>query len=337
MPVITFHNPNTVTGDGDQRFLTETLLNQKALEDFKRKNVFWNSMFIQMKTLARGQSVERFKIRGDSPEDAEHHVRGALITSGTRVNTNADVEVDDDLIKSLAIPFVDAQLSKYDEVAPDQRECVRIISEKMDKRIARLITLAARTAAVTNVHGGGNRVLNTGGSTVALNYPATVAGGLAFSADASALAQGMDEDDVPDDGNRYLFISPLIRNALTKSGVVMNKDYANPGNISLERRIIGQLESFKLVLTNHIPTATVSNDLSKYNLTVGLTAGIPAALALYNAPGEQGAIGGVHSAGLMRNKVWFDEDYNVTKIKSQVFAGMDVVAPWMAGEIAIVT
>ena len=45
---------------------------------------------------------------------------------------------------------------------------------------------------------------------------------------------------------------------------------------------MNQVESFKLVLTNHIPAATVSNDLTKYNLTVSLAGGgIPAALSLY--------------------------------------------------------
>jgi len=334
MPNATIARGNYV--DTNDRDLTQTLLDAAVLEQFYNSNVLFNSQFMQIKPLEPGTSSHDFKIFGDSPEDGEHHVPGAWIESGSIVNAKVNVAVDDPLIKALRLDLADEELSKFPLIEPYARTCARKNAEKMDKRAFVVLTLAARTAAVTNVHPGGN-VVERVAATIAAAYPVTDAGAGQFALDASTLARQMDEDDVPDDGNRYMFISPYIRQVLTLSTRLMNRDYVPESAGNIVNRVIGTLEGFKLVMTQHIPSTAITTDLAKYNgdFTAAGTTGQPAALALYNAD-KVGPIGCVQVGGMV-GKIYFDENRDCWLVKHRLVVGMGIVSCWCAGEIRVDT
>lgn len=316
------------------RDLLMTMLNSTALEAFKDANIGWGSTFMRMKPLARGQAVHRFKIRGDSPEAPEHHVPGQFIQSGTRVNGFADVAVDDVLIKALRVDIGDANLSYWDEIEPNLKECVRLNAELMDKRFFRVLCLAARTAAVANLHRGGN-VVQRIAATIAAAYPTSNTGAENFRADLATLARQMDEDGVPK-MDRWAFITPYMNEVLTYSDKIMSRDYNPPENARLAERYVGTVEGFRLLHTVHLPSTNVTDDLSKYNgnFTIGAASQRqPICLAVYNGY-EEGPVGAVQAAG-MESTVYKDENRHCWMVKNALQVGLDKVSVWCAGEVGV--
>lgn len=329
-------NANVARGlnvGSDVRALTFTELQPTISEAFHDNNVFWDSQYINITELGEGASSDDFPFFGDSPEDAEHHVAGQFIQGGTIVQNKVNIAVDDPLIKALRLPFQDQALSRWDLISPYAKECARIVAEKQDNRAAVVGLKAARTAAVTNVHGGGHTVTRTSTATLLAGYPVNDTGAQNFADDLADMAESFDNQNVPDDGNRFCFISPFIRKSLTRSNRFVNRDYTNAADGDITQRHIGTLEGFKIVLTRHLPSTNITTDLSKYNADFTNATGLPAALCLYNGEGK-GAIGGVQKGGVTGTVYW-DENREVWLVKVRAFTGIGVVEPWAAGEIRV--
>jgi hypothetical protein len=319
----------------DARALTFVELDARMSEVFRDKNILWSGGFIDKKALAMGAASERFYIYGGSSEDAEHHVAGQFIEGGTTTQDYVDIGVDDPLIKALRIPWADQQLSKWQIAEKDMAECVRINSEKLDRRGFRLLSLAARTGAVSGVHGGGHTRERVAAS-LAAAYPISSTGADNFAEDLSYIARSMDDANVPRT-SRYAFISPYMNQVCTRSNRFTNRDYVPPGMNTIHDRAIGMVEGFQLILTNHLPSTNITNDLSKYNgdWSVGGATGQPAALCMYK--GEAGGpIGAVHTGGMINRVVW-DENRDVWMAKSKIMCGMGKYEVWQAGEVYVST
>lgn len=322
----------------DTRALTFTELDASLAEVFRDKNIFWSGGFLWKKPLAEGASSDDFAMYGGSSEDAEHHVAGTFIQGGTTTQAKKNISVDDPLIKALRIPWVDTVLSKWNIAEKDGRECVRIISEKLDKRCFRLLALSARTAAVSGVHNGGYGKLRTAAD-VPTAYARDATGSGRFLDDLSYMAQTFDENNIPRE-NRYCFTTPYMLAVLTRDSKIMNRDYfADKYGMSIHERTVTVAEGFQLIPTNHLPSTNVTNDLSKYNgdftINSGSARGQPVALCCY-ANGQDSPVGGVHAAGL-QNVVFWDENRDTWMVKSKLMVGMDVLYPWLAGEIYVHT
>lgn len=322
--------------DGNVRALTFTELLPTMSEEFHNRNVFWNDSFIWRKPLDNGASSADFPFFGGSPEDAEHHVPGQFIEGGTLKQDKVNISVDDPLIKALRLPYADVTLSQFSLIEPSARECVRIISEKLDKRAAIVGVKAARTGAVAGVHGGGHVVERLNVASLAAAYPVSNTGADNFANDLSDMARKFDEANIPETG-RVCFISPYIRQVLTRSNRLMNRDYVEAVYGSIVDRSVGMVEGFNLVVTQHLPSTNVTGDLTKYNgdFRVDGDVGQPAALCLYKGEGK-GAIGGVEAGGL-RGVVYWDENREVWLVKARIFVGLGQIEPWCAGEIRITT
>ena len=320
----------------DERNLTFTEMDGAASISFKDANVLFDSTFMRMHALSEGASSHDFPFFGETTEDAEHHVPGQFIEGGTITNDKLNVAIDDPIIKALRLPYVDQALSKWDLVAPYIKECVRKVAEKIDRRGFVVLANAARTAAVSNVHLGGTVVSRTGLATLALHYPNSSSGADNFCSDLSDMARQWDEKNIPQD-NRYAFISPYLKQVLTKSNRITNRDYNNgsPG-ADINNRKLGIVEGFQLVETLHLPSTNITTDLSKYNgdFSIGGT-GRPAALCLYNG-NAKGALGCVHIGGL-QTKVTWDDNRECWLAKAKMMLGIGKVEVWCAGEIRVGT
>jgi len=127
--------------------------------------------------------------------------------------------------------------------------------------------------------------------------------------------------------------------------------------------VVGMLEGFKVIVTNHLPSANLaSSGLSGENAAVAYTSSStagtggkyqddfsgayhatpatakgkarPVALALCGADTGSPAIGMVQASGL-RSYMEADERRNTQFLKSQIMCGLGVICPWSAGSIEV--
>lgn len=327
-----------------------------VLEAFRAKTKFWdNTGNIMATKVLNGGRTAQWPIIGEDIDLAAassggvtkgYHTPGNELLGQDIKMSEGTVTVDDVLVAQVDVPFADLDLNHFDVIQPYAVKLGRSLAIDLDKKCATIAIKAARTAAVTNIHSGGNRVSTDTGAVaagdLATYYTNDSTGSGKFRDEAATLARLMDEDNVPEDG-RYLFIPPYVRQILRHETDVFNRDYntdSSAGNMN--ERVIGMLEGFNLVLSNHVPSANVAGytgDLTKYNTDVdgGDTAGDRiAGIALCGAKEGSAGIGMVQASGL-RTVIQDDERRNTKFMKAQIMVGLDVLCPWCAGTIGIWT
>lgn len=360
-------------GTGDNRALALQMFSGLVLEAFQNKTVFYDNTgnIIQHKTLSGSHSAQ-FPIMGDDIDLSAaasgtgaakgYHTPGTFLSGSTVKLSKKNIEVDDILVASMDVGYADLDIAHFDVLGPFAMKLGRSLAKDCDKKICTTALNAARSAGLSGVYPGGNvvtRATSTNPSiTVAYDNSSTGSGN--FRNDCAQLARLMDEDNVPEDG-RYLFISPYIRSILRHETQIFNRDF-NDGSVvgSMNNRVIGALEGFNLILTNHIPTATVSGYTglgAKYNFTIDATGSTatgasdlsncgasqvghllatPVAVALCGAIDGSAGVGMVQASGI-RSVMQDDERRNTKFLKSQMMVGFDVLAPWCAGSIEVFT
>lgn len=340
--------------------------------------------FMAHKTLSGGKSFQWPVIGDDIDVDAlgtytsagVHTAAGGLykgyhepgkFISGAKVKMNERVvEVDDMLVAAIDIPFADLDISHFDIMAPFATKLGRTLAISNDKKVCTTAIHAARHDGIAGVYPGGQQVQrNVAAATpsVADAYPDTAAGATLFRDDVATLAKDFDDDNVPEDG-RYLFISPYIRKILRHDvSFVTVQNAAGTDNVGggatnggiynqqlgsntwdYNTRGIGMLEGFNIVLTNHIPTGSITEydgwDAAlgaKYNLSAdgsGAAAARVAAVALCGAQEGTPAVGMVQASG-MQTVLQDDHRRNVKFMKAQMMVGYDFLSPWCAGVIEV--
>ena len=365
---------------GDDRALALKIFSGQVYEAFTAKTVFFDNTgnIMATKVLTGGHEAQ-WPIMGDDPT-ASYHTPGNEMLDGTIKMTEGVVRVDDILVSHIDVPFNDLNIAHYDVLAPFATKLGRALAIDMDKKLAIVGIRAAQTAAAAGIHNGGKRVFISDGVGAGSAVPASLTSAFANSSTGSGafrdkvaeLAQKFDEDNVPEDG-RYLFIPPHIRTILrheatslgassasAPAGNIYSKDVTSvPGD--LNRRIVGVLEGFNLIVTNHLPTASATpinnagdpdtkydyeasglDDADKdaddtgYNETQAQANAVPAALALCGASEGAASIGMVQAAGI-RSVIQDDERRNTKFMKSQIMVGADVLCPWTAGIVGVIT
>lgn len=325
---------------GDPRANFETLVNATAAEVFHDSNVFWSPMVCKFKELADGQIAETFTMDGDSPEEAEHQNPGQFIEGGTIVNASTTITCDEPLMKAMRLPEIDEIHSKFPIVDRFVRLCTRYVTEKTSKRAAVALAKAARTSAVANVHGGGKQVSRVA-STFAGAYPTSSTGAANLEDDFAAMAQKYDEDNIPQEG-RIAFINPALKTVATRSTKLMNKDYVPSEIVSnYQKRVIGMIEGFTLVITNQLPKTNITTDLTKYNGNF-LLAGSDQSdgtggetVALFSWAGDGMAPIGAVTKGMLRTKVTESTDTDTKLCRSKIITGIAPLHVWLAGELRL--
>lgn len=331
----------TKEGAGDADALALKVFSGSVLEAFVSATKFWDNTgnIISTKQLDSGKSAQ-WPIIGQDPTP-EYHTPGDFMGGGSLTMSERVVPVDSYLASYVDVPYHDINLSHFDVLRPFATKLGRSLATDMDKKLARVATNAARSAAVSSVHSGGNRVTRSGGgSAVSVSevWADSSTGSGAFRDDVATLARNLDEDAVPE-GGRYLFITPYIRSIMRHEVNLFDRDY-NTEDVAgtMNNRIIGRMEGFNVIVSNNLPTTDNTSDADlpdqyEADCDGGSEAGgQPAAIALCGAQEGQPAIGLVQAAGLTSH-IERDERRNTYFLKSQMMVGADYIAPWCAGTI----
>lgn len=323
---------------GDVHGLLEARLSTEVLEAFHDRNIFWGGGLMSKQMLAPGSNEWRFPIFGESPEDADRHTPGTFIDGGTLVQDRGSVKIDDNLVKALDLPFVDVSMSQWDILSAAGKEIGRILAEKMDKYSAAVAVNAARTAAVTNVHNGGQVITRTGPLETNA-YAFTSAGSGLLQDDLADMARLFDEDNIPED-NRFAVMSPRLRSVLTRDATtLMNRDVVPETYTDRTMRKVLTVEGWSILTSKHLPSTNIttgpSGQQGDFRSTGGGggATGLPMVICLHSPAGQTGAVGAVMSSLGIRSVIQQDEQREVWFTKGSIHAGIDKLAVWMAGEI----
>lgn len=339
----------------DDQTLALKMFSGTVLEAFRNSTLLWDNQgtFMATKHMASGKSAQ-WPLFADDPTPI-YHTPGDFLAGQNIPVSEVVVNIDDILINDVDVAKEDVDISHFDVFSPYAMKLGRGIARDLDKKAIRVGLDAARTGSETvssvNIHNGGNRVTRAVGSTsasitLAQAYPNSTTGATNFLTDLGNLARLMDEDNVPEAG-RSLLISPWIRMVLGNNTAIFDRDY-NSAAFSGERnkRILGNVEGFDVFYTNHLPSTDetgTSGGMSwpaKYlgNFTgvqnSSESYGLPAALALCGAQEGQAAIGSVMADGMSSSMDW-DHRRNTWHLVSQIHLGLGKIAPYCAGEIAV--
>lgn len=308
------------------------------LSQFYKRTLFYDNTgnVGAYKNITQGKSHQFIQVSEDPTP--ENFTPGTQLLGQDYAFDDGTITVDDILVAHFDVPVDQKMLSHFDVMQPLMTKLGRSLAIQCDERLARMLTLSARTASKADYHNGGNVVERVGAS-VAAAYPTSSAGAENFRGDVAELARLMDEDNVPEEG-RVLFTTPYICEVLGYSDRVLNKDYIDdtlPN--SLLRRVIGQIEGFTVLKTNSIPTADDSSNTalpSKYrgDFSLAGSTGQPVALAATGSAGDEKPYGVVEA---MQPTLLLYEDPRrmTTFMRAAMMIGADVLSPYTAGEIYV--
>jgi hypothetical protein len=278
----------------------------------------------------------------DTP-DAEDHVPGNVLMGQEYAVGDGTIAIDGYVVAHHDVPMDQILTSHFDIVGKLGMKMGQKLAQNYDKKLFNLAVNAARTASRThtatglNIHNGGNRVESVHASGVGSAFPVTSAGAIAYRNKAEELAQAMDEDNVPESG-RYLYITPYIRRVLNQDTSIFDTDYTRGVRNEFNKRIIGELAGFNVVVAkNRIPSTNITGyDKTKYNgdYRYNGATGEPAGIALCGASQEMAAIGVARVQSIIP-KMKEDERRSTMFMKASILMGADVLHPWCAGTIEV--
>ena len=228
----------------------------EVITAFNRECVF--GQLCQSRTIQSGKSAQ-FPVTGRFK--AAYHEPGKMITGQGQLEQNEVViKVDDLLIADAVLYDLDDAKNHYDIRSIYSTELGRAMARAYDKRIARVITLAARISTAdlqadkpTGLSPDqqariGTRIDVNKATPTADDLVATV-----FSA-----AEALDKKDVPQD-SRYLVCDPASYYTLIQSSRAVNFDFNQQGvNGSYKEGQIAKLAGFNILSSNHIAQGNVT-------------------------------------------------------------------------------
>lgn len=339
-------NPSRFLIDGSDDYGLSRLkaFNDGLVEAFRDTSVLYGGTgpkVIAEKNIMSGRS-HQFLMLADTPE-AEIHTPGDELLGQAFAIEDGTITCDDILAAHHDIPEDQEALSDVSMINALGKKAGGRLARQYDQRAFYVGLNAARTSGVTkaglSVHNGGNRVTRVNASGVTTAYAVSATGAQNFRADVAQLAQLMDEDYVPESG-RYLFITPYIRRVLGQDTTIFDSRYNAVRDNDINERRIGKIEGFEVIVAKgRMPTTNVTSYTgvhTKYNgdFRNAGTFGEPVALALCGASDASAAIGAVRRWGITPT-VENDNRRGTVFVKAKMLAGLGVLHPWCAGEIAV--
>lgn len=271
-----------------------------VLKAFRLNTVFFDMLggAIAHKVITEGKSWE-WPIISEDPIP-EYHIPGNELLGQTQTFQKVTVTIDDLLAAHREVPKDQQKISHYDVVRPFLESMGKSLAVDLDSKIAIMIALSARTAALTGYHYGGTRIGRTGSATVATAYPATPAGASAFRDDLGQLGQLMDEKHVPKGPeNRKCAILPYMLRVLTKDqgyvwgtpsnaaaggpSTLFSSQYGANGN-SVNRRVVSECEGFELHVSANIPDSNLNGTVYSKSVSITSASTTPSQRAALDSP-----------------------------------------------------
>ena len=264
--------------DKDALFLK--VFSGEILTTFEEFNVMKGLHTIR--TISNGKSAQ-FPVTGIA--DAKYHVPGENIADTTANSYLSQIKhaekvinIDDVLLASTFIANIDELKNHYDVRSIYAKELGKALAKRFDLATMKTLVGAARASATITGGKAGIQIDSNSGGINALS--GTEIQNALFSA-----AQKLDENDIPDDGQRFAILKPKDYYTLVASGEdVVNRDFGGRGDVATGR--IPMVAGINLYKSNHL--GDVSVDLSGTATGDGTANNEPFGGATAGGPGYNG-------------------------------------------------
>jgi len=240
---------NATGSDTNELFLK--VFSGEILTTFEEMNVMKGLHTIR--TIANGKSAQ-FPVTGIAT--AEYHTAGQNIADAGNSylsqikHAEKVISIDDVLLASTFIANIDELKNHYDVRSIYAKELGKALAKRFDLATMKTLVAAARTSSV--ITGGKDGIAIDGGEPG--DFTAAVIQEKLFEA-----AQKLDENDIPNDGQRYAILKPADYYKLVQSDEnVINRDFGGRGDVATGN--IPMVAGLRIFKSNHL--ADVATDLS---------------------------------------------------------------------------
>ena len=237
------------SGDVDALFLK--VFSGEILTTFEEMNVMKGLHTIR--TISNGKSAQ-FPVTGIAT--AKYHTAGENIADAGNSylssvkHAEKVITIDDVLLASTFIANIDELKNHYDVRSIYAKELGKALAKRFD--LATMKTLVASARSTSEI-GGNNGIGIDGG--VASSFSATVIQEKLFEA-----AQKLDENDIPNDGQRYAILKPADYYKLLQGAgdnvIVNNRDFGGRGDVATGN--IPMVAGIRIFKSNHLADVAVA-------------------------------------------------------------------------------
>ena len=249
---------SNLAGDTDALFLK--VWAGEVLTAFRKATVF--EALHKVRTISSGKTAS-FPIIGVN--SATYHTPGTQIIGTQQKVAEANINVDDKLISSVFLAYIDEAKNHYDVRSQFSTEMGNALAYRYDQNVAAIIAKAARTATNFNdqLPGGTSGATDNAFKIVAANKAAIT--GAQLAAKLFAAAQKMDEYNLPEDG-RYCCLAPAEYYKLVQTTDVINRDWGGQG--AYADGTVLKVAGIDIIKSNHLPSTNreaVAGENNAYN------------------------------------------------------------------------
>lgn len=256
------------TGADTEGLLLKRQLRADVVGKFRAATVFWDTMRWE----SPGPDGVTFQFVRDGDSQSDEHVPGTELLGNAFATAEGLVTMDAPIISHHDLPNVDLEDAHF-AVTPGMIESMAFdLAKKCDQRAAQKAILGARTAALSvtaadgsshSIHPGGQQVEESG-ATEAAAYTVDATGAKKFRDNVWELAEKWDEDDVPDDGTRRVYIRPRMVKVLGQDDRVWDRDYSGGSEFDFATRSMGRIGNVWVMKSNHVPSTNITTGPTKY-------------------------------------------------------------------------
>jgi hypothetical protein len=235
------------SGDVDALFLK--VFSGEILTTFEEMNIMKGLHTIR--TISNGKSAQ-FPVTGIAT--AKYHTAGENIADAGNSylssvkHAEKVITIDDVLLASTFIANIDELKNHYDVRSIYAKELGKALAKRFD--VATMKTLVAAARSATTISGGKAGIAIDGGE--AADFSAAVIQEKLFEA-----AQKLDENDIPNDGQRYAILKPADYYKLLQSGEeVINRDFGGRGDVATGA--LPMVAGLRIFKSNHLSDVAVA-------------------------------------------------------------------------------
>ena len=235
------------SGDVDALFLK--VFSGEILTTFEEMNVMKGLHTIR--TISNGKSAQ-FPVTGIAT--AKYHTAGENIADADNSylssvkHAEKVITIDDVLLASTFISNIDELKNHYDVRSIYAKELGKALAKRFD--VATMKTLVAAARSATTISGGKAGIAIDGGEPG--DFTAAVIQEKLFEA-----AQKLDENDIPNDGQRYAILKPADYYKLLQSGEeVINRDFGGRGDVATGA--LPMVAGLRIFKSNHLSDVAVA-------------------------------------------------------------------------------
>ena len=246
--------------DKDALFLK--VFSGEVLSAFEEANVMRDLHTVR--TISEGKSAS-FPVTGIAS--------ASYLTAGEDILNGADhlskikhservITVDDLLVSSTFIADIDSLRNHFDLRSIYSKELGKALAKRFDLAVMKTLVAGAGAPAATDQPAGisisSNIAVNSSGA-----Y--TNATGAKVVDAIIEMAQKLDENDIPDDGDRFAILPPELYYLLisdTTGNIALNKDFGGAGSIAEGN--VPMVAGIKIFKSNHVRDIAVNSTTGSY-------------------------------------------------------------------------